>query len=95
MSKKFKHSDEVWHRVVQIVQEAMIMGIDCVDLLRMIEVQEDHDTGELALTTEYVKSVDQMHAKWLEEATKLKQEQEKNLADHATQNSIFVNVKSN
>lgn len=77
MPKKFKHSDDVWRRVVQVIQEAMIMNVDCVDLLRMIELQEDPDsTGELVLTLEYVKSVNQMHEKWLEEAAKLKQQQE-------------------
>lgn len=72
MSQKYTFSDEVWHRVVQIVQEAMIMGVDCVDLLRQIKVQTDPENGNLVLTPEYVKQVNHMHEKWLEEAEKIK-----------------------
>jgi len=74
MSQKFKHSDQVWHRVVQIVQEAMIMGVDCVDLLRQIEVMSD-DKDNLVLTPEYIRSVGKMHEKWLADAVRLQEDQ--------------------
>lgn len=73
--KKLKHADEIWQRVVTIVQEAMIMGVDCVDLLRMVEVQIEPDSGMLVLTPEYVASVEAMHEKWLEEVARIKSQQ--------------------
>ena len=68
--KKFKCADAVWHRVVQIVQEAMLMGVDCVDLFRMIELSETED-GVLSLTDEYSERVEKMHQRWLEAAESL------------------------
>lgn len=60
----YKFSDEVWCRVVQIIQEAMIVGIDVVDMLRMIEVTVVEDT--LTLTEEYKENVEKMRQRWLE-----------------------------
>ncbi len=60
-------ADEVWHRVVQIVQEAMLMGVDCADLLRQVRVSVGSD-GALVLTPEYKKMVASHHQKWLDEA---------------------------
>ena len=48
----YKLKDEVWHRVIQIVQLAMLTGTDVADYLRQIEVLEK-DPGELGLTQEY------------------------------------------
>jgi hypothetical protein len=76
-NKKFKIGDGVWHRVVQIVQEAMLMGVDCVDLMRQVEVCEDpENAGELALTPEYANQVEKMHAAWLVKAEQLQKELE-------------------
>lgn len=60
----YKFSDEVWCRVVQIIQEAMIVGIDVVDMLRMIEVTAVE--GTLTLTEEYKENVEKMRQRWLE-----------------------------
>lgn len=67
-------SDEVWHRVVGVIQEAMLMGIDCADLLRQIRVRPN-DTGELVLTQGYKAMVREHHAKLLEEAEALQAQQ--------------------
>jgi len=66
--KDLKISDEVWHRIVQIIQEAMLEGVDCADLLRMVRVSQSDTTGELMLTDEYKQSVKEMHEKLLEQA---------------------------
>lgn len=67
-STEFKLSDSVLHRVVQIVQEGIIMGIDVADLLRQIKLTPDN-SGEstLVLTKEYVELVESSHKKYLEE----------------------------
>lgn len=48
-----KFKDEVWHKIIQIIQLAMITGTDVVDYLRQIEVQLDNDTNTLGLTDNY------------------------------------------
>jgi hypothetical protein len=69
----YKIADSVWHRVVQIVQEAMITGVDCADLMRQVRVQVDsNDETTLVLTTEYEAQVLNMHKKYLEEIESLK-----------------------
>lgn len=69
--KNYKIADEVWYRIVQIIQEAMLEGIDCADLLRMVRVVASDTTGELVLTDEYKQSVKEMHEKLLEQAKEL------------------------
>lgn len=76
MTKKYKHDGTVWARVIQVIQEAMLMGVDCVDLLRQIEVVEsDSQPGTLTLSVEYVALVEKMHQIWLENALKLQEQQ--------------------
>lgn len=68
---EYRISDEVWHRVVQIVQEAMLTGIDCVDLLRQVRVKPELDMEEgpsLYLTEGYRTFVKEYHQKLLDEA---------------------------
>lgn len=60
----YKLKDEVWHRVIQIVQLAMLTGTDVADYLRQIEVLEK-DPGELGLTQEY----DEVFERTLEQLT--------------------------
>jgi hypothetical protein len=61
-------SDKVWARVVQIVQEAILLGIDCVDLLREIRLCHCHINNDvLVLTDAYVKHVLEMHERLLKE----------------------------
>lgn len=69
--KNYKIADEVWHRIVQIIQEAMLEGVDCADLLRMVRVTASDTTGDLVLTEEYKQSVKEMHEKLLEQAKEL------------------------
>lgn len=63
----YKLSDTVLYRVMQIVQEAMLTGIDCVDLLRMIRLEPVNGSEELVLTQEYMDSVIAGHQKMLDD----------------------------
>ncbi len=68
----FKFADAVWHRVVQIVQESMVLGVDCSDLLRQIRVVPDEsDDHVLVLSLEYQRQVREYHEKMLEQAREL------------------------
>lgn len=62
MANKFKFSDEIIGRFINIVQEAMISGTDVLDLFREMHVRpSDGDPNELVLTEEYTKKVDDWH----------------------------------
>ena len=67
-----KFSDSVWHRVVQIVQEAMLTGVDCSDLLRQVRVIPDEtDPHVLVLSPEYERQVREMHEKMLKQTKEM------------------------
>jgi hypothetical protein len=66
-STEFKLSDSVLHRVVQIVQEGILLGIDVADLLRQIKLTTGIDESTLVLTKEYVEFVELSHTKYLDE----------------------------
>ena len=69
MAQEMKFADEVFHRLVQIVQEAMLTGVDCSDLLRQIRVEADEaDPTTLNLTLDYQHQVRAMHEKLLQQA---------------------------
>ena len=71
-----KFADSVWHRVVQIVQEAMLTGVDCADLLRQIRVVSDSsDDSLLVLSDEYQAQVRNMHDKMLQQAREIEASQ--------------------
>lgn len=71
-----RFADSVWHRVVQIVQEAMLMGVDCADLLRQVRVVPDaSDPNVLVLSADYQRQVKEMHDKMLQQARELQQQQ--------------------
>jgi len=73
---EFKLSDNVLLRIVNVIQEAMLLGIDCVDILRQIRLQvDDHDVETLVLTPEYKKQVTEMHVKLEEQAVELRAKQ--------------------
>lgn len=74
MSKEYTMADEVWHRVVQIVQEAMLTGVDCADIMRQVRVAEGDD-GELVLTKDYKKMVNENYDKMLKQAEELQKAQ--------------------
>ena len=61
MKTTYKLSDSVLHRIVQIVQEAFLTGVDCADIMRQIELEEG-SSGSLVLTSEYKEMVARQHA---------------------------------
>jgi hypothetical protein len=75
--KKMNHNDmklhdSVLHRIVQIVQEAMLTGVDCADYMRMVRVQADaSDPTVLVLTEEYKQHVKESHDKLEKQAIEL------------------------
>ena len=72
--KNYRLDDSVLHRVVQIVQEGFMLGIDVADLMRQIRLTVDSTTDDtvLVLHPQYVSQVAEMHKKYLEEAERLK-----------------------
>lgn len=72
MNKPYKLADSVLHRVIQMVQEAMLMGVDVADLMRQIELRPNsEDSHVLVLTEEYLDQVKRWHTELLEKAEKL------------------------
>jgi hypothetical protein len=72
MSSEMKFADGVWHRVVQIVQEAMMTGVDCADLLRQVRVVPDEtDPHVFVLSADYQRQVRESHEKMLDKAREL------------------------
>lgn len=70
---QLKLADSVWHRVVQIIQEAMLEGVDCADLLRQVRVVADpEDSTSLKLSPEYEQQVREMHEKLLKQAEEMR-----------------------
>jgi hypothetical protein len=70
--KTYKLCDTVLARVMQIVQEAMLTGTDCVDLMRVMELQEGN-SGTLVLTDGYKQLVKKEH----DDLIKLAEERQK------------------
>lgn len=65
----YKISDAVAFRMIQIFQEAVLMGIDGADLMRQVRLVVDHEDPEtMTLDPEYIKAVEEMHKKYVEEA---------------------------
>jgi hypothetical protein len=64
----YKFSDGVISRIAQILQEAILLGVDIVDILRQVEVKPSVDGVSLELTPEYSKQVLEMHQKLVDEA---------------------------
>ena len=64
-----KLDDSVLCRIVQIVQEGFLMGIDVADLMRQIVlIPSEIDSQNLVLDPDYVIFVEKMHEKYLVEA---------------------------
>lgn len=77
-----KLSDNIIGRIAQIVQESMLLGSDCVDALRDIDVvQDENDVTQLVMTVEYESKIVAMHKELLEKAEKLKEQQSNNPID--------------
>jgi hypothetical protein len=72
MSEKKEHviGDDVWNRVVQIVQEGMLMGVDVSDMMRQIRVNVNDD-GSIHLTQGYIEMVKGHHQAMLLQAEAL------------------------
>ena len=65
-------ADSVLARIVQIIQEGMLLGVDVSDLMRQIKLKQSTlDPTSLILTDEYVVSINQMHVHLVEEAERL------------------------
>ena len=65
-------ADSVLARIVQIIQEGMLLGVDVSDLMRQIKLKQSTlDPTSLILTDEYVASINQMHVHLVEEAERL------------------------
>ena len=77
MPNNYKLSDAVIFRMIQIFQEALLLGVDGADLFRQVKLVVDSEQSDtLVLDPEYKKMVSDMHHKYLLEAEKLKQEKD-------------------
>lgn len=62
---KFKFADSVSMRLVQIFQEAMMMGVDGADLLRQVRlIPDETDPQVLVLSPDYQAQVKEAFAKY-------------------------------
>ena len=69
MSQEMKLADSVLHRIIQILQEGLLLGVDVSDLMRQIRlVQDADDSGVLLMSPAYEKQVNEMHEKLLKQA---------------------------
>lgn len=72
MSQEMKLADSVLHRIIQILQEGLLLGVDVSDLMRQMRLElSDEDTGDtatLVLSPAYEKQVNEMHEKLLKQA---------------------------
>lgn len=79
---RFKLSDEVSARLVQIFQEAMLTGCDGADLLRQVELVAGESTNvtSLVLSESYKELVKKSHEQLLKNAEKLSIDRDTHLA---------------
>lgn len=78
----YKISDTVAMRMIQIFQEALLLGVDGADLMRQVRlVVDENDIDTLTLDPTYQSQVADMHKKYLEDAERL-QAQQKQTADN-------------
>lgn len=72
----FRLADSVLRRVVNCIQEAMLTGVDCSDLLRQVRLTPDENDAEaLVMTADYQQQVKEMHDKLEARAKELQEEQ--------------------
>lgn len=73
--QELRFDDDVLRRVVQILQEALLTGVDCTDLLRQVRViPAEGDEATLILSPAYREHVKNTHQKMLEQAEELKRQ---------------------
>ena len=69
----YKISDSVAMRMIQIFQEALLLGVDGADLMRQVRLVIDESNSDtLTLDPQYEKQVAEMHEKYLSDAERLK-----------------------
>lgn len=71
MEQSYTFSDSVIARICQILQEALLLGVDITDIMRQIEVTPT-DNGKVELTKHYVTVVAAQHDKLLSDVEKLR-----------------------
>jgi len=75
----YKISDTVAMRMIQIFQEALLLGVDGADLMRQVRLVVDESNSDtLTLDPSYQGQVADMHKKYLEDAERLQSQQKKN-----------------
>lgn len=79
MKKDYRFSDQLLGRVLNVIQEAMISGVDVLDLFREMRVKPaDGDPHELVLTEDYTKKVDEWHKQIERELQRRKEDLDNN-----------------
>lgn len=79
---ELKFSDNVWARIIQAFQEAILVGTDIGDILREIRVRPcADDPTTLVLTDRYVALVERSHEQLLERAEELKEQHERSTGE--------------
>jgi hypothetical protein len=69
----YKISDTVAMRMIQIFQEALLLGVDGADLMRQVRLVVDESSPDtVTLDPQYEKQVADMHQKYLSDAEDLK-----------------------
>ena len=69
----YKISDAVAMRMIQIFQEALLLGVDGADLMRQVRLVVDGSNPDtVTLDPIYESQVAEMHKKYLDEAENLK-----------------------
>jgi hypothetical protein len=69
----YKISDAVAMRMIQIFQEALLLGVDGADLMRQVRLVVDESNPDtVTLDPKYELQVSEMHKKYLAEAESLK-----------------------
>jgi hypothetical protein len=75
VSMSYKISDAVAMRMIQIFQEAVLLGVDGADLMRQVRlVVDETDPGTVTLDPQYEALVAESHRKYLEESERLQAE---------------------
>jgi hypothetical protein len=83
----YKISDAVAMRMIQIFQEALLLGVDGADLMRQVRLVADQaEPDTLTLDPQYELQVVESHKKYLAEAEVLRSQQQTD-----SQKSLFEN----
>jgi CRISPR/Cas system-associated protein endoribonuclease Cas2 len=73
----YRISDSVAMRMIQIFQEAVLLGVDGADLMRQVRlVVDENSPNTVTLDPQYEKQVAEMHQKYLKESESLREKSE-------------------